>query len=112
MELTEQQNRNREIAKIIMDQLGKSTLFMLGAKDFIAIENGLLFSIRGSHKANRIRITLMPSDTYKMEFIRVRALKINPVKTFDVVYCDQLHELIEEVTGLCTKMPRIIGINA
>lgn len=112
MELKEQQDRNREIAKTIMDQLGKGTLFMLGAKDFIAIENGLLFSIRGSHKANRIRITLMPSDIYKMEFIRVRALKHNPVKTFEDVYFDQLHELIEQVTGLCTRMPRIIGVNA
>lgn len=88
-----------------MAQLGRKTLFMLGAKDFTAGgELHLNFRIRGRSPVNLIQINLDPSDTYTVRFSRVRGLKVTKVAEHDDIYADQLHGLIERVTGLATTM--------
>lgn len=51
-----------------------------------------------------VRITLEPSDTYKVEFLRVRshgpAHATTVLADFDGVYADMLHSIIETNTGL------------
>ena len=111
---------NREIATTILNQLGDNRFIaMTGAKEFLAIENGLRFRIgRNASKANRIEVTLTPMDTYDFTFIKYRpyswkvdhktmTVKETPekrevVKQFKDIYCDQLQELFTDVTGLYT----------
>lgn len=112
--------RNHEIATEILRQLGGNRFVAFtGARDFIAIDNGLRFKIgRNKSKTNRIEITLNGSDLYDMEFIAYRpySVKIDykkgevrtieekreTVRKFEDIFFDQLQELFTEVTGLYT----------
>lgn len=57
-------------------------------------------SLKRAAKMSHVRVTLMPSDTYKVEFISVRAGKVKTVAELDDVYCDMLKPLVETKTGL------------
>lgn len=63
-------NKNKEIANIILQQLGgRHFAIMTGAKQFVAIENGVRFRIgRNATRANQVKIVLRFDDTYNMEF--------------------------------------------
>jgi hypothetical protein len=99
------------VASIIRDQIGRGSLFMIGAKNLTAETNGLRFNImRNSSGANRVTITLTPSDTYTVEFASFRSSKKTPegftnnVKaSFDDVYAEDLHGVIEQATGLVVR---------
>lgn len=111
---------NKTIANTILSQLGGNRFIaMTGAKNFVAIDNGLRFQIgRNASKTNRVEIVLTPMDTYDYTFIKYRpySVKIDHkamtvkevpekrevVKEFKDIYCDQLQELFTEVTGLYT----------
>ena len=106
---------NLEIAETIRQQLGGKALMMLGAKDFLADEKSLHFKIRGSRKVNKIVITLTPEDLYKIDFLKCTAYRFNlrtgkttggvkEVKSVDGVSVSNLHETIEQATGLYTKL--------
>ena len=57
----------------IREQLGHKALYMLGAKNLGATDRSLSFKIgRNSKKVNYIKITLEPSDTYRVEFLNIR----------------------------------------
>ena len=103
----EQKQRNMEIATTICDQIGKATFFMLGTQHRTAIENGLSFNIRGQKKFTHIRVILEPSDTYRVEFLRIRKFDVRDRETVDDVYAEDLHEIIRQKTGLETRMPNI-----
>lgn len=100
------------IANEIYRQIGGKRLsIMTGAKNFIASEDGLSFRLPGTMTKNRInvvRITLNPSDTYKVEFGALRGSKYKVVSTHDGVYNDSLMELFRQETGLETRMPTIL----
>lgn len=68
--------RNQQIANTILQQLGGNKFVaMTGAKQFVAIENGIRFRIgRNATRTNMMRITLRGDDTYKMEFIYIKTL--------------------------------------
>lgn len=99
---------NIQIAETIYEQLsrGRRVLaLMTGAKDFVAIDNGTVFSLparSAKNGINRVRITLLPSDTYKVEFLkyRPRQLDVVPVTVHEDIYCDQLKDIFEKETGL------------
>lgn len=93
-----------EVANIIRDQIGHKALYMLGAKNLLAHESALSFRIRGSKKVNYIKVTLNSMDTYDLEFGKVWGHNYKVVETFDGAYVDMLHNLIEETTGLYTKL--------
>lgn len=105
--------RNQEIARTICEQLGgmHRLKVMVGARDFVAIANGLAFRIPGKNFArdsiNLIRVTLTPSDDYTVEFMRVRGARAKVVSAVRGVYCDQLVSLFEDTTGLTLRMPAI-----
>lgn len=92
------------IARTIRDQIGNKALYMLGAKNLVGGENFLQFKIRGSQTVNMIKITLDPSDTYTMEFFKVRVPNCKLVKVIHGAYWDDLNRNIEQVTGLYTKL--------
>ena len=66
--------RNQEIAKTIMQQLGGNQFVaMTGARQLVAVENGVRFRIgRNATRTNVVRITLRGDDTYNMEFMYVQ----------------------------------------
>ena len=110
------------VSKTIAEQLGKPTLFMLGAladlkkRPLVGGENSLMFSImRGAKNGiNKIRIVLEPSDTYTVEFIKVgRAprYEVKLVSKHEGIYVDALHDLIYRETDLEVRVPRVRGIN-
>ena len=57
-------------------------------------------------KANRLRVTLDPDDTYTVWFYRVRGLKVEGFCKESGIYAEDLAPLFRRVTGLETRPPR------
>ena len=125
---------NQKIANTILQQLGgRMFLMMTGAKQLVAIDNGLSFRIgRNSSKANMVRIVLKADDTYNMQFIKLgqdcntyalmvkykdnydafkaaveraqKAAEPKILEEYDGIYCDQLEDLFREYTKLNTRL--------
>jgi hypothetical protein len=102
------------IANEIIRQLGgRKFTVMTGAKDYMAIENGLTFRIPDtlakSH-INRIRVILDPSDTYTVSFWNYRKQRIpgppsmKKIAEHSMVYHDQLQSIFTAETGLDTRL--------
>jgi len=93
-------------AEIIYGQLGRQALAMMGAKDFFSDDDGdsLVFKIRGCKRINFIKIKYNHGcDLYRIEFKKYGSIKnptISIIESFDEVYSDSMHEIIEETTGL------------
>lgn len=99
-----QTSQKLQVAKTIIEQLGKQTLFMLGAKNLVGDETSLSLRIRGSNRVNYMKITLNAMDTYDMEFGKIHGMNYKIVATLEGCYDDMLHKMIEQETGLCTKL--------
>ena len=98
-----------EVANTILQQLGGNRfIVMTGAKQFVAIERGLMFALPARLAKlgiNRVRIELDPSDTYTMTTLKVNARQgsaVNVQQESDV-YCDKLEQVFEELTGVYTR---------
>lgn len=95
-----------QIARTILNQLGGHRFtVMTGAKDFLADGPVLIFSIpKAKNGINKVRITLEPSDTYKLEFMRMRRQGgipvVDTIAKTDDIYCDVLQEVFTRYTGL------------
>ena len=86
------------VANEIRNQLGGMAFAMMGAKNLAGGDNFLQFSIGDNEKKiTKVRITLDPSDTYTVSFYDRRG---NIKHESNDVYCDMLHDVIEENTGL------------
>ena len=97
---------NKEIAETILAQLGGNRFrAMTGASSFSYGDACLNFRI-GSNpkKVKAVRITLEPSDTYKMEFMAIRKLEVKTVSETSGIYCDMLQEVFTNHPGLYTKL--------
>lgn len=73
---------------------------MFGARLLVGDHNSLAFSIRGSRKANKVKITLEPSDTYRVECFKIRGIDCRKVSETTMVYADKLKPVLEAATGL------------
>jgi len=106
------------ITKTILEQLGGSKFVaMTGSKNFVSDGNTLRMKLaKNKSKANTLWITLNASDTYKMEFMKVTAGRLNK-KTFDWIeekvvvisavdnaYDDMIQSIFTDVTGLDTHL--------
>ncbi len=110
-----------EEAVIILEQLGgKGFLLMTGASNLFPAGRSesnpnawLRMDLpRNESGANRFKVTLMPSDTYKVEFYHQKLVQVEVVKTkeqvFTGVYAEDLPGLFRRVTGFETRLPIII----
>ncbi len=101
-------NTDTQIAQTIATQIGRSALFMIGARNLVASENALTLKLgRNEKSVTHLRFTLDPTDTYTVEAIRVgRApnFKITDLENVSGVYFDQLRTAIESLTGLATSL--------
>lgn len=107
--------RNQEIANEILRQLGGAMFMRItGSKEPVAVPNGLRLRLaRNSTRANILTITLTPQDLYDIEF---KYFAIGAKITDEVIvkhegiFCDQLQDIFEEVTGLYTTLkPRRVA---
>jgi hypothetical protein len=92
-----------QIAQTIIDQLGRGALYMLGAKNLVDLGDGLQFRIRGSRKANMIKIQLDGADLYNVMIIKIGrapSYKVTEVAHVSGLFADQLRAVIEKNTGL------------
>lgn len=87
----------------ILQQLGDTTLGMLGAHKFAVTPTSLKFKIRRTRKVTHIQITLTSPEIYTLTFTRVRAGVVNVVATDEGVRADGFAQLIESRTGLSTR---------
>ncbi len=102
------------IANEIIRQLGgRKFTVMTGARDYMAIDNGLTFGIPGTmtkNHINKIRIILNPSDTYTVSFWNYRKQKnihtpsMKKIAEHDMVYDDMLQSIFTAETGLYTHL--------
>ena len=99
---------NHQITHEILRQLGGSRFVaMTGAKHLCEVERGLGFQIPGNvtkDGINAVKITLEPSDTYTVKFMRMTRTKLKVVAEVSDVYCDMLQEVFTDRTGLYTHL--------
>ena len=103
-------------AKIIAQQLGIKCFSLLGAHTLVDLGDGLQFRFEGCEHINLIQIILAPSDTYTVKFVYlekkreqdfgvwVTFMEWSQVSSHEDVYCDMLHDLIEQETGVKTRL--------
>lgn len=112
---------NMAIAETIRQQLGGGRFTaMTGAKNFVAIDNGLRFRIgRNASKANMVEITLNGLDLYDIKFIKYTPYSfkikadgtfketkesVKTVAEFSDYYGDMLQAVFTKVTGMYTHL--------
>jgi hypothetical protein len=89
------------VANTIWQQIDLNTKMAVGARSPLGDDNSLTFGVL-SGKRSFVKVTLEPSDTYTVEFIKVGNAP-NYKKTLvtrDDVYCDNLASVIYD---LCCK---------
>lgn len=93
-------------AKEILNQLGGNKFCaMTGAKNFVYGDSMLMFAIGKGAKGgiNKVRVTLDPSDTYTVEFFKLRGVDCKQIASVDMVYADGLRAVFTSHTGFdCT----------
>jgi len=102
------------VATITLQQLGGNKFIaMTGAKNLVSDGQSLNFHLPKKpgfvrQGINFVKITLMPTDTYKMVFSKITWKQyvptIKPIQTYTDVYNDQLQELFTKATGLNTHL--------
>lgn len=102
---------SNEVAKTILEQLGgRGFTVMTGARNYTGYPDGLTFRLPGAGGfcragINHVEIRLLPSDTYRVIFSRVRGGKMKEIACVAGVYFDALPEIFRRETGLETRMP-------
>jgi len=103
------------IANEILRTLGGGRFkVMTGAKNFLALDSGVRFTLPGwrgfcKDGINRVEVILDPSDTYTVIFARIRKTKSGlynskVVAKISDVYNDALRGVFESYTGLRTSL--------
>lgn len=88
-----------ELANEILRSIGTTTgrlSAMIGAKNFVALENGIGFKFPRSNGVNYIRITLNGKDLFDIEYLYVTTKKITTKKVSNDMYNDMVKEDIEQ----------------
>ena len=93
-----------DIPNIILSQLGgnRRVSAFLGVDRYIFSDDSLSFRFKakGKNGINSILVRLDPSDTYTVQFSRSTKNGVKVISEQSYVYCDQLIDLVESITGL------------
>ena len=102
------------VANEILRQLGgREFIRMTGAKSLTGDASSLSMSIaRNASGATRLKVTLNPNDLYDLEFGRTYRHQLKLVAAHENVHVEDLRATFSGVTGMDTRLPRIVGINA
>jgi hypothetical protein len=91
------------IAKTILDQIktiDPRATWAWGAKDMVAMENGLRFKTTGMVKnKGYVTIKLNGSDLYDIEFGKVRKFKYKAMKREEDVFAEDMVNFIDTMVG-------------
>ena len=104
------QRINLEVPFTILEQLGgKRFIVRTGSSNLIPEANSLTMNlVKNKSGASKLSITLDPTDTYTMRFFKNPAQEQgNEIEIYHGVYCDQLQQIFEEVTGLDLSLCRV-----
>jgi hypothetical protein len=86
-----------EVARTIIQQIGQGALMNLGARDFVADADGVIFRIGPGSVLRKVVVRLNPMDTYDVEIWEGgRGADLNPKRVYEAggVYFDQLAEVL------------------
>lgn len=101
-------SKSMKVGATILEQLGGSRfILMVGAKDLVALDNGLQFGLKGAlakDKINKVRIVLNRRDLYDVEFFNIRGTHIKTVKEVNNVDVGNLRRTFRMNTGLDTSL--------
>lgn len=96
---------------VLLQQLGGSRFkAMTGARDFVYDDEArtLTFRVmRNERKVTHVRITVEPSDTYRVEFLRVvtrGGYRVDTLRDDAGVFVDSLRHVFERGTGLYVSL--------
>ena len=96
-------NVENEIAVTILDQIktiDPRATWAWGAKDMVAMENGLRFKTTGMVKnKGYVTIKLNGSDLYDIEFGKIRNLKYKAMKREEDVFAEDMVNFIDTMVG-------------
>lgn len=106
---------NKEVAETILSQIGgRRFITMTGAKNFVAIQQGLQLDLpKTPHYVrdgiSRLHIVLTPMDEYKITAYKITAYKIRgmnvkEISVTDGVHAPELAEVFTSLTGLDTHL--------
>ena len=104
--LIHQTNNKMKTAQTIINQLGGNKfIVMTGAKNFVAGDSMLMFSIgRGAKSGiNKIKIQLNNNDLYNVFFFNTKKAEYT-VSNFENVYTEDLTPLFTIETGFRTSL--------
>lgn len=99
-----------EVPQTILTQLGgRKFLAMTGAKDLVGGEHMLMFALPRTREyvkegINKVKITLDPSDTYTVEYYKLRKMDATLITKDTGVYAEDLQRFFTEATGLATHL--------
>jgi len=112
------QEENKRIAMTIINQMGGAGKLkaMLGVKQFLVIDEGVVFQFKMNSKMNKCEIKLNGMDLYDMKFYKYHNITGNEktieamdkkiaksqivVEAIDGLYNDMLKSVFESTTGL------------
>lgn len=81
--------------------------------DYKLEDNAVTIHFYGSHKASYCKIEYdEAADLYNMSFFKVWRGQLMQIDGMTGIYCDQMKEIFERVTGLCLDVPRFTGATA
>lgn len=94
------------VSKTILAQLGSNRFVaMTGAKNFLGDANSLSFKVGSNAQGvTHVRVVLDASDTYTMEFLRIRGTSRKELAKREGICHDQLNQVFERHTGLATRL--------
>ena len=91
------------VAKTVHSQIKTLSPWALpawGAKELVALENGLQFKSSGMVKNKGIiQVKLNGSDLYNVTFGKVRKFKYKEIKKVTDVFVEELIDVIDEMVG-------------
>lgn len=98
-------------ANTTIEQLGGRVIFALAFQApatysadtvYLKIGRGLVSAVKATH----VSIKLEADDTYTVSLVRVGRPGVKTVKETTGVYCDNLREVVERMTGLALTFGR------
>ena len=103
------------VANTILKQMGGTgrLVAMIGANSFLGTDNEVTFrwKCKAKNGANTLRVTLLPNDTYEMNFGRIRSGRFKLVARLKPVYAEDLIRRFEETTGLYLRAIPVSRVN-
>ncbi|MCP4526652.1 MAG: hypothetical protein GY833_12175 [Aestuariibacter sp.] len=97
-------SRNKAIAETILKQLRTLDKWALGswaARDFIAIDSGIQFRVRGTKVkvGGMVQITLNGRDLYDIKLLTIRGVNVKTKAEVNDIFVDSLVDALDSVIG-------------